>query len=103
MMQVAERALFLWNNEHIVSLIAQNRNVILPIIFEALEKNIRSHWNQAVNGLTVNVRKMFLEMDVELFEECQRQFEEREANAKELEEQRELTWQRLAAAADQGG
>lgn len=102
-MQVAERALFLWNNEHIVSLIAQNRNVILPIIFEALEKNIRSHWNQAVNGLTVNVRKMFLEMDVELFEECQRQFEEREANAKELEEQRELTWQRLAAAADQGG
>lgn len=103
MMQVAERALFLWNNEHIVSLIAQNRNVILPIIFEAMEKNVRSHWNQAVNGLTVNIRKMFLEMDVELFEECQRQFEEKEANAKEREEQQELTWQRLAAAADQGG
>ncbi|XP_071908307.1 serine/threonine protein phosphatase 2A 57 kDa regulatory subunit B' beta isoform-like [Coffea arabica] len=101
--QVAERALFLWNNEHIVSLIAQNRNVILPIIFEALEKNIQSHWNQAVHGLTVNVRKMFLEMDVELFEECQRQYAEKEARAKELEEQRQLTWQRLAAAAAQGG
>ncbi|KAL3536224.1 hypothetical protein ACH5RR_004685 [Cinchona calisaya] len=100
--QVAERALFLWNNEHIVSLIAQNRNVILPIIFGALEKNIQSHWNQAVHGLTVNVRKMFLEMDVELFEECQRQFAEKEARARELEEQRELTWQKLAAAA-QGG
>ncbi|XP_022851550.1 serine/threonine protein phosphatase 2A 57 kDa regulatory subunit B' beta isoform [Olea europaea var. sylvestris] len=99
--QVAERALFLWNNEHVVSLIAQNRKVILPIIFEALEKNIQSHWNQAVHGLTVNVRKMFLEMDVELFEECQRQYTEREANARELEEQRELTWQRLAAAAAQ--
>ncbi|CAK9143527.1 unnamed protein product [Ilex paraguariensis] len=101
--QVAERALFLWNNEHIVSLIAQNRNVILPIIFESLEKNIQSHWNQAVHGLTVNVRKMFLEMDTELFEECQRQYAEKEAKAKELEEQRELKWQRLAAAATLGG
>lgn len=101
--QVAERALFLWNNEHIVSLIAQNRNVVLPIIFEALEKNIQCHWNQAVHGLTVNVRKMFMEMDVELFEECQRQYAEKEARARELEEQREMTWQRLAAAAAQGG
>lgn len=102
--QVSERALFLWNNEHIVGLIAQNRSVVLPIIFEALEKNIQSHWNQAVHGLTVNVRKMFLEMDAELFEECQRQYAEKEARAKELEEQRQVTWQRLdAAAAAQGG
>lgn len=96
-MQVAERALFLWNNDHIVGLIAQNRSVVLPIIFEALEKNIQSHWNQAVNGLTANVRKMFLEMDAELFEECQRQYQEKEALARELEEQRESTWRRLEA------
>ncbi|PHU06461.1 Serine/threonine protein phosphatase 2A 57 kDa regulatory subunit B' beta isoform [Capsicum chinense] len=101
--QVAERALFLWNNEHIVGLIAQNRNVILPIIFEALEKNIRSHWNQAVHGLTVNVRKMFLEMDADLFEDCQKQYAEKAAQATELEKQRELRWQRLADAAGQGG
>ncbi|XP_044487052.1 serine/threonine protein phosphatase 2A 57 kDa regulatory subunit B' beta isoform-like [Mangifera indica] len=102
--QVAERALFLWNNEHIVSLIAQNRNVILPIIFEALEKNIQSHWNQAVHGLTVNVRKMFLEMDMELFEECQIQYTEKQSRAKEMEEQREWTWKRLAdVAAERGG
>lgn len=98
-MQVAERALFLWNNEHIVNLIAQNRTVVLPIIFEALEKNIRSHWNQAVHGLTVNVKKMFVEMDAELLEECERQYAEREAKAKEVEEQRELNWKRLADAA----
>ncbi|KAG5584252.1 hypothetical protein H5410_044686 [Solanum commersonii] len=101
--QVAERALFLWNNEHVVSLIAQNRNVILPIIFEVLEKNIRSHWNQAVHGLTVNVRKMFLEMDADLFEDCQKQYAEKAARATDLEKQRELRWQRLAAAAGQGG
>ncbi|XXG40157.1 hypothetical protein AAC387_Pa01g0943 [Persea americana] len=93
--QVAERALFLWNNDHIVGLIAQNRNVIFPIIFEALEKNIQSHWNPAVHGLTGNVRKMFLEMDNELFEECQQQYLEKVAKAKELEEQRESKWKRL--------
>ncbi|KAJ0027350.1 hypothetical protein Pint_35731 [Pistacia integerrima] len=100
---IAERALFLWNNEHIVSLIAQNRNVILPIIFEALEKNIQSHWNQAVLGMTVNVRKMFLEMDMELFEECQNQYTEKQLRAKEMEEQRELTWKRLADVAAERG
>ena len=87
-----------------MSLIAQNRQVVLPIIFEALERNIQSHWNQAVHGLTVNVRKMFMEMDAELFDECQRQFSEKEARASEVEEQREMTWKKLAdVAAERGG
>ncbi|KAG0477402.1 hypothetical protein HPP92_014243 [Vanilla planifolia] len=97
--QVAERALFLWNNDHIVSLIAQNRVVIFPIIFEALEKNMQGHWNQAVHGLTSNVRKMFLEMDSELFENCQQQFVEKEAEAQAQDEQRQITWRRLESAA----
>ncbi|CAH9055386.1 unnamed protein product [Cuscuta epithymum] len=93
--QVAERALFLWNNEHIVELIALNRHAILPIIFQALERNMKSHWNQAVHGLTSNVRKMFLEMDAELFEECQREYDEKEAIAGDLLEKREQKWKRL--------
>lgn len=101
--QVAERALLLWNNEHIVDLITQNRSVILPIIFEALEKNVQFHWNQAVHNLSVNVGKMLLEMDGELFKECQRQYEERKAGSRAVEERRELIWQRLAAAAGEGG
>lgn len=102
--QIAERALFLWNNEHIVTLIAQNRHVILPIIFEALEKNIQGHWNQAVHGLTVNVRRMFLEMDAKLFDECQAQYAEKQGKAREVEERRELTWKRLTdAAIERGG
>ncbi|RDX94646.1 Serine/threonine protein phosphatase 2A 57 kDa regulatory subunit B' beta isoform, partial [Mucuna pruriens] len=97
--QVAERALYLWNNEHIISLVAQNRNAILPVIFEALENNMKGHWNRAVYGLTANVRKMFLEMDFELFEECERQYLDKEAKARELEEKRELTWKKLEAVA----
>ncbi|PWA71334.1 protein phosphatase 2A regulatory B subunit family protein [Artemisia annua] len=94
--QVAERALFMWNNEHLVSLIAQNRTVILPIIFDALEMNVQAHWNPAVHGLTSNIKKMFMEMDSELFEECQRQYTQKQALAKLAEDQRQQTWQRLA-------
>lgn len=93
--QVAERALFLWNNDHIENLIKQNRQVILPIIFPALERNARSHWNQAVQSLTLNVRKIFSDADPELFEECLLKFQDDEAREKEVKMKREATWKRL--------
>ncbi|KAI5565620.1 hypothetical protein BDE02_14G134600 [Populus trichocarpa] len=93
--QVAERALFLWNNDHIRNLITQNRRVILPIIFPALERNTRGHWNQAVQSLTLNVRKIFSDADQELFDECLVKFEEDEVKQMETREKRELTWKRL--------
>lgn len=45
-MQVAERALYYWNNEYIMSLISDNAAKILPIMFPALYKNSKSHWNK---------------------------------------------------------
>ncbi|KAM6586603.1 hypothetical protein CsatA_009208 [Cannabis sativa] len=93
--QVAERALFLWNNDHIENLIKQNINVILPIIFPALENNARNHWNQAVHSLTLNVRKIFHDLDPELFEECLHKFNEDESKKDEIKARREATWKRL--------
>lgn len=98
-MQVAERALFFWNNGHVISLVAQNRQAIMPLIFPALEKNSRSHWNQAVLNLTMNVRKMLSEMDEDLFLACQRKFGEEEERRMAVEEKRKMTWERLETAA----
>ena len=92
---MAERALFLWNNDHIENLVKQNMKVILPIIFPALEKNARQHWNQAVQSLTLNVRKIFSDSDPELFDECLLKFQEDEAREKEMKLKREATWKRL--------
>jgi serine/threonine-protein phosphatase 2A regulatory subunit B' len=69
--------------------------VILPIIFPALERNTRGHWNQAVQSLTLNVRKIFSDADQELFDECLVKFEEDEVKQMETREKRELTWKRL--------
>lgn len=97
--QVAERALFLWNNDQIINLIAHNRLVILPIIFPALEKNAHNHWNPGVLNLTLNIRKMFSEMDDALYLACLDQLKEDEEKLSLLAEQRKEAWQRLEYAA----
>ncbi|KAE9609212.1 hypothetical protein Lal_00020608 [Lupinus albus] len=93
--QVAERALFLWNNDRIVNLIAHNRQVILPIIFPALDRNSQSHWNQAVLNLTHNIRKMFMEMDEKLYLSCHSHFKEEEAMSSATVEKRKEAWKQL--------
>lgn len=44
--QVAERALFLWNNEYVVSLIEEHVTAIMPIMFDSLYRISKEHWNQ---------------------------------------------------------
>ncbi|CAE5957375.1 unnamed protein product [Arabidopsis arenosa] len=99
--QVAERALFLWNNDHIENLIMQNRKVILPIIFPALERNTQKHWNQAVHSLTLNVQKIFNDIDAELFKECLAKFRENESKEAEIDAKREAIWKRLEEIGNQ--
>jgi hypothetical protein len=94
-LQVAERALFLWNNDHIEGLIKQNSKVILPIVLPALERNTKGHWNQAVQSLSLNVRKIFTDHDPTLFEECRKKFEEDEAQEASMRSKREARWKRL--------
>ncbi|KAJ1391562.1 Protein phosphatase 2A, regulatory B subunit, B56 [Sesbania bispinosa] len=93
--QVAERALFLWNNDHIESLIKQNHKIILPIVLPALEQNTRNHWNQAVRSLTLNVCKIFSDTDPGFYEECKIKFQEDEAQEKDMKSKREARWKRL--------
>lgn len=64
---MAERALYFWNNEYIMSLIEENNNVIMPIMFPALYRISKEHWNQTIVSLVYNVLKTFMEMNPDLF------------------------------------
>jgi serine/threonine-protein phosphatase 2A regulatory subunit B' len=97
--QVAERALFVWNNDQVISLFAPNRQAIMPIVVPALEQNSQNHWNQAVLNLTANVKKMFSEMDEDLFSSCLDKYKEDEEKRAQLEAKRMLTWEKLESAA----
>eukprot|EP00456_Euglypha_rotunda_P011965 TRINITY_DN13285_c0_g1_i2.p1 TRINITY_DN13285_c0_g1~~TRINITY_DN13285_c0_g1_i2.p1 ORF type:complete len:263 (+),score=27.19 TRINITY_DN13285_c0_g1_i2:83-790(+) len=72
--QVAERALFLWHNDYISGLIADNRREVLPIIYPVLHVNSESHWNLTVKNLTYNVLKIFVELDQALVEQCSKNY-----------------------------
>jgi serine/threonine-protein phosphatase 2A regulatory subunit B' len=78
--QVAERTLFLWNNEYLVSLILQYRERVFPIVYGALACNERNHWNTTVTNLTFNVQKLMIEMDMPLYERCARLHGRKQAN-----------------------
>lgn len=67
--QVAERALFFWNNEYIMSLIEENNRVIMGIMFPALYRISKEHWNHTIVALVYNVLKTFMEMNTKLFDE----------------------------------
>ncbi|KAG5406037.1 hypothetical protein IGI04_012156, partial [Brassica rapa subsp. trilocularis] len=72
---VAERALFLCNNDHI-----RNHKVIMPIVLPALERNTRGHWT-----------KLF---------RCLVKFQVEEEDKTEVKAKRKRTWKRSEDLAD---
>merc|ERR1711953_445877 len=93
--QVAERTLFLWNNDYIVQLINANKTELFPIIIGALYKNSKQHWNSAVHGLTFNVLKLLMEADPQLFDECSAKHRHEEEGEELKEQARSQKWEQL--------
>lgn len=52
-----------------MSLIEENNAVIMPIMFPALYRISKEHWNQTIVALVYNVLKTFMEMNSKLFDE----------------------------------
>jgi len=96
--QVAERTLFLWNNEHLVNVGCLSRNhcaTILPIIYGPLYKNSLGHWNGTVEGLAQNVLKLYMDYDMQQFDKCSSEYLlKMEAQQKEEEEAKQQ-WQEI--------
>ncbi|XP_043930481.1 serine/threonine-protein phosphatase 2A 56 kDa regulatory subunit gamma isoform isoform X2 [Protopterus annectens] len=90
--QVAERALYYWNNEYIMSLISDNAAKILPIMFPSLYRNSKTHWNKTIHGLIYNALKLFMEMNQKLFDDCTQQFKAEKQKEKLKLKEREEAW-----------
>lgn len=52
-----------------MNLIEENSSVVLPIMFPALYRISKEHWNQTIVALVYNVLKTFMEMNSRLFDE----------------------------------
>ncbi|XP_077056180.1 protein phosphatase 2, regulatory subunit B', gamma b isoform X1 [Siphateles boraxobius] len=97
--QVAERALYYWNNEYIMSLISDNAARILPIMFPSLYRNSKTHWNKTIHGLIYNALKLFMEMNQKLFDDCTQQFRAEKNKEKAKWKEREEAWIKIETLA----
>ncbi|XP_075781266.1 serine/threonine-protein phosphatase 2A 56 kDa regulatory subunit alpha isoform isoform X2 [Pelodiscus sinensis] len=93
--QVAERALYFWNNEYILSLIEENIDKILPIMFGSLYKISKEHWNPTIVALVYNVLKTLMEMNGKLFDELTSSYKAERQREKKKELEREELWRKL--------
>uniref|UniRef100_A0A8C9T6G9 Serine/threonine protein phosphatase 2A regulatory subunit n=1 Tax=Scleropages formosus TaxID=113540 RepID=A0A8C9T6G9_SCLFO len=93
--QVAERALYFWNNEYILSLIEENIDKILPIMFGNLYRISKEHWNPTIVALVYNVLKTLMEMNSTLFDELTASYKAERQREKKKEQEREELWKKL--------
>lgn len=93
--QVAERALYYWNNEYIVNLIEENITVVMPIMFSPLYRISKEHWNQSILTLVYNVLKTLMDINCNLFNELTANYKAEQIKEKKKERDREELWQRL--------
>ncbi|KAI9818241.1 MAG: Serine/threonine-protein phosphatase 2A 56 kDa regulatory subunit delta isoform [Thelocarpon impressellum] len=97
--QVAERALYFWNNEYFCNLVSDNVEVILPIMFAPLFENSKGHWNRTIHGMVYNAMKLFMEINPQLFDECSHDYNEMQNNAEQRQAARKKRWDMIAEQA----
>ncbi|GAA5880741.1 hypothetical protein JCM3774_005696 [Rhodotorula dairenensis] len=97
--QVAERALYYWNNEYIVNLIGENIHVILPIVYPSLHAISNGHWNRQIHNLAYNALKLLMDLNADVFEHCAAEHKRHRQAEKEREREREEKWHTLRSVA----
>ncbi|GAA5958122.1 hypothetical protein JCM3765_002822 [Sporobolomyces pararoseus] len=97
--QVAERALYYWNNEYIVNLIGENIQTILPIVYPSLFANSNGHWNRQIHNLAYNALKLLMDINGEVFEHCAAEYKQHRLEEKSREQTREEKWRNLHSTA----
>ena len=99
--QVAERALYFWNNEYFCNLVTDNVEVILPIMFAPLYENSKGHWNRTIHSMVYSAMKLFMEVNPTLFDECSNQYRDEEDSTYKRQQTRDARWARLKELAQQ--
>ncbi|KAH8585168.1 serine threonine phosphatase 2A 59 kDa regulatory subunit B gamma isoform-like [Cryptosporidium sp. chipmunk genotype I] len=98
---VAERVLYLWNNDIIVNLINEYKYEIYPVLIKALSCNGKKlHWNPTVHGLSFVVNKVLSDTDPELFSQIIEQYNDDSANIEIQKKEREEYWKYIIELAE---
>jgi len=95
--QVAERTLLIWQNEHLITdglLKPQHSGVVLPHILPSLLDG-RGDWNKNVEGLVRCVLEHYQSTDIELYDECKKQYDQNKRKEAVVRQKRDALWNQL--------
>ncbi|KAI3834267.1 hypothetical protein MKX03_030074 [Papaver bracteatum] len=96
--QVAERALYLWNNEQFVKMVTLEMEEVFPEVVQRIEMNLKGHWSRSIRQLTESIKPMLEEMDPIMYSKCVKETEHRTNMAEQEEMKRKLKWEELEMA-----
>ncbi|CAI8007058.1 Serine/threonine-protein phosphatase 2A 56 kDa regulatory subunit delta isoform [Geodia barretti] len=99
--QVAERALYYWSNDYVMSLVSDNCQTLFPIILPPLFRHSKAHWNKTIHGLIYNAIKTFMDMNQKMFEICNAKYEEQLKQQEAHIAEREEAWSQVEKLAIQ--
>jgi len=80
--------------------VADNIEVILPLIFPALYHDAKSHWNKAIRSMAYTSIKLFMDINEIVFGQVIEDYKKKRLKETALREQRVQTWKTLIEAVD---
>lgn len=123
--QVSERAIYVLNNDIILRFITNNREELVPILSDALYANtwlhnnpaeaknkealiasglrwqMMGHWNPTIVELTIDILKLFGDMDATLMNECSTDHTQMMKSKSSENKKKREAWQNFLVNADE--
>jgi serine/threonine-protein phosphatase 2A regulatory subunit B' len=99
--QVAERALYVWNNERFLELASSSPGVmekILPAFVASVESNLERHWSKCVQQVTASVKALLQQVAPDLYARCVDELPARRTEAEAAAAVRDARWRKLEVA-----
>ncbi|KAF7232988.1 hypothetical protein EG68_09182 [Paragonimus skrjabini miyazakii] len=96
--QVSERALYFWNNDHLVSMMSENVREIVPLIYKSLMQ-AKNHWNKTVHGLVSQAINWAIEINQKVVEDSAKKIAIEQKTEMENRRKQVDKWSRVEKAA----
>ena len=71
---VSERILLFWQNEHMLKLIMDNSEIVVPLVYPYIRKTMNEHWNPNVKNLGAQIFRMIRMMEPLLCDACEKKY-----------------------------
>ncbi|KAI6239243.1 Serine/threonine protein phosphatase 2A regulatory subunit [Aphelenchoides fujianensis] len=88
---------------YLLDLVGQNIETILPIIYPALGRSSKTHWNKNILGLVYNAMKLLMASNQILFNVCAENYAKQQQSEDERDEERRRKWAAIERRAKENG